>query len=170
MLYGSSWSKPNVTNPNGPDTPWDLDSNAPAIGYQVFLNDPNNPPGSKNNPGLYSWHLGPGQADNPPHFMFDMPEFALFKQVEPDGKTQSTITSMGVNGEAYTTYLMYIPDVQGIWVALSRVYWTWSEQTSAANGWQVQNISGPSPSVGSAVGSWPQWSGLGSSIVWVKQQ
>jgi hypothetical protein len=71
-------------------------------------------------------------------YMEDYPSFQV-----PDDFNAKTITETG----SFSTYLMYKADMQGsVWIALSKIDWTWTER--ATNNGTAQN---------------PQWTGDGPS-------
>ena len=150
----SNWSYTNIGSGLNLD---DGSSNGAFVGYKVYMNNDNNGPhqGNVNNQAAYGWTMNFPGVDAIQRQMLDNPGYNLSMTTEPGG-IASNLSTMSVLNETYTTYLMYSPpqNIQGIWVALSKATWNWSE--SAATPWtNATGVSGPAPSFSTAVGRGP---------------
>ena len=58
--------------------------------------------------------------------------------------------------DAFTTWLMFTPNVPGVWVPLRKVNWGWSGEGSAPD-WTLGNHADPLPTISGYVDDYPYW-------------
>ena len=123
--------------------------------------------GSLSYPYLYQGVLRYGRIMGPYQSMPDAisapPQIEDSPEIAGPGNVSSLTSSV-----SYSTYLMYKPNLNGgVWIALSKAGWSWSETATQQGGvWNIPPSPQPNPGVMTPVGAFafPTWVAAGSTL------
>jgi hypothetical protein len=115
----------------------------------------------------FSWSL-PTNGNN------SLPGSAPFMTDGPGASTDIDYSQVGAM-DAFSTYLMYEPNIQGsVWIALSEVDWSWSDTATNAGGtWTGSTVPQPTPagpSQPTGIAAFPPWVNTTSAFKQVPYQ